>query len=153
MTARLDDLDRKILRALQQDAGRSLDEIARAVGSSKTPVWNRIRKLRAAGVIGAPTAIVDPQAVGLEECFFVLIRTSAHDPDWQARFVTALRERPEVVEAHRLAGEIDYILKVRVANARAYDRFYQALIAEVRIHSVSALLSMEELKATTALPI
>lgn len=153
MTARLDDLDRKILRALQQDAGRSLDEIAREVGSSKTPVWNRIRKLRAAGVIGAPTAIVDPQAVGLEECFFVLIRTSAHDPDWQARFVTALRERPEVVEAHRLAGEIDYILKVRVANARAYDRFYQALIAEVRIHSVSALLSMEELKATTALPI
>lgn len=153
MTARLDDLDRKILRALQQDAGRSLDEIAREVGSSKTPVWNRIRKLRTAGVIGPPTAIVDPQAVGLEECFFVLIRTSAHDPEWQARFVSALRDRPEVVEAHRLAGEIDYILKVRVANARAYDRFYQALIAEVRIHSVSALLSMEELKATTALPI
>lgn len=153
MAARLDDLDRKILRALQQDAGRSLDEIAREVGSSKTPVWNRIRKLRTAGVIGAPTAIVDPQAVGLEECFFVLIRTSAHDPDWQARFVAALHARPEVVEAHRLAGEIDYILKVRVANARAYDRFYQALIAEVRIHSVSALLSMEELKATTALPI
>lgn len=153
MAARLDDLDKKILRALQQDAGRSLDEIAREVGSSKTPVWNRIRKLRTAGVIGAPTAIVDPQAVGLEECFFVLVRTSAHDPEWQARFVAALRERPEVVEAHRLAGEIDYILKVRVANARAYDRFYQALIAEVRIHSVSALLSMEELKATTALPI
>lgn len=153
MAARLDDLDRKILRALQQDAGRSLDEIAREVGSSKTPVWNRIRKLRTAGVIGAPTAIVDPQAVGLEECFFVLIRTSAHDPEWQSRFVAALHERPEVVEAHRLAGEIDYILKVRVANARAYDRFYQALIAEVRIHSVSALLSMEELKATTALPI
>lgn len=153
MAARLDDLDRKILRALQQDAGRSLDEIAREVGSSKTPVWNRIRKLRAAGVIGAPTAIVDPQAVGLEECFFVLIRTSAHDPEWQARFVAALQARPEVVEAHRLAGEIDYILKVRVANARAYDRFYQALIAEVRIHSVSALLSMEELKATTALPV
>lgn len=153
MAARLDNLDRKILRALQQDAGRSLDEIAREVGSSKTPVWNRIRKLRTAGVIGATTAIVNPQAVGLEECFFVLIRTSAHDPDWQARFVAALRARPEVVEAHRLAGEIDYILKVRVANARAYDRFYQALIAEVRIHSVSALLSMEELKATTALPI
>lgn len=153
MAARLDDLDRKILRALQQDAGRSLDEIAREVGSSKTPVWNRIRKLRTAGVIGAPTAIVDPQAVGLDECFFVLVRTSAHDPDWQARFVAALQARPEVVEAHRLAGEIDYILKVRVANARAYDRFYQALIAEVRIHSVSALLSMEELKATTALPI
>lgn len=153
MAARLDDLDRKILRALQQDAGRSLDEIAREVGSSKTPVWNRIRKLRAAGVIGATTAMVNPQAVGLEECFFVLIRTSAHDPDWQARFVAALRARPEVVEAHRLAGEIDYLLKVRVANARAYDRFYQALIAEVRIHSVSALLSMEELKATTALPI
>lgn len=153
MAAALDDLDRKILRALQQDAGRSLDEIAREVGSSKTPVWNRIRKLRAAGVIGAPTVNVDPEALGLEACFFVLIRTASHEAEWQARFLEALRARPEVQEAHRLAGEIDYILKVRVENARAYDRFYQSLIGEVKIHNVTALLSMEEIKATSALPI
>lgn len=153
MNVRIDELDRKILSELQQDASQSLDEIARKVGSSKTPVWNRIRKLREGGVIGRQTAILDPEALGLEACFFVLIRTSEHEADWQERFLATLRERPEVLEAHRLAGDIDYILKVRVANARAYDDFYQALIAEVRIFNVTALLSMEEIKSTTLLPL
>ncbi|MEY4698077.1 MAG: hypothetical protein RIT14_2505 [Pseudomonadota bacterium] len=153
MAVRLDEMDRKILAELQADAEQSLDEIARKVGSSKTPVWNRIRRMKEAGVILRQTAILDPEALGLEACFFVLIRTSEHEAEWQARFLKALRERPEVLEAHRLAGDIDYILKVRVPNARAYDTFYQALISEVRIYNVTALLSMEEIKATTVLPV
>ena len=153
MSSHLDDIDRKILAELQEDASQSLDVIAAKVGSSKTPVWNRIRKMREAGVIGAQTVIVDAEKLGLEACFFVLIRTSEHEADWQERFLRTLRARPEVMEAHRLAGEIDYILKVRVANARAYDTFYQALISEVKIFNVTALLSMEEIKFTTALPV
>jgi Lrp/AsnC family transcriptional regulator len=150
---KLDTTDRKILVELQRDASQSLDEIARAVGSSKTPVWNRIRKMKDAGIIRRQTVLLDAEALGFEACFFVLIRTSEHEADWQARFLAALRRRPEVLEAHRLAGEIDYILKVRVRNARAYDAFYQALIAEVKVHNVTALLSMEEIKATHALPL
>ncbi len=153
MAVRIDEVDRKILSELQRDASQSLDDIARKVGSSKTPVWNRIRKLREAGVLGQQTVVLDAEALGFEACFFVLIRTSEHEAEWQRRFLEALRQRPEVQEAHRLAGDIDYILKVRVRNARAYDAFYQALIAEVRIHTVTALLSMEEIKATTALPL
>ncbi|AQS47902.1 MULTISPECIES: Lrp/AsnC family transcriptional regulator [Thioclava] len=153
MAVQIDELDRKILAELQDDASQSLDEIARKTGSSKTPVWNRIRKLRTAGVIGKQTAILDPEALGFDACFFVLIRTSEHEAEWQDKFLATLRARPEVMEAHRLAGDIDYILKVRVENARAYDRFYQALISEVKIHNVTALLSMEELKSTTALPL
>ncbi|MCL4675431.1 MAG: Lrp/AsnC family transcriptional regulator [Pararhodobacter sp.] len=149
----LDPLDRKILVELQDDASQSLDDIARKVGSSKTPVWNRIRKMREAGVIGRQTVLLDAEALGLEACFFVLIRTAEHDPEWQDRFLTSVRSRPEVMEAHRLAGDIDYILKVRVRNARAYDLFYQNLIRDVRIHNVTALLSMEEIKSTTILPI
>ena len=149
----LDPLDRKILKELQEDASQSLDDIARKVGSSKTPVWNRIRKMRDQGVIGRQTVLLDAEALGLEACFFVLIRTSEHEPDWQERFLASVRARPEVLEAHRLAGDIDYILKVRVANARAYDAFYQALIRDVKIHNVTALLSMEELKFTTFLPV
>ncbi|HIC65506.1 MAG TPA: Lrp/AsnC family transcriptional regulator [Paracoccus sp.] len=152
-SVRLDDVDRKILSLLQEDASLPLDQIAERVGASKTPVWNRIRKLREAGVIRGQVTLLDPEALGLEACFFVLIRTSEHDRDWAARFLRALRERPEVIEAHRLAGDIDYILKVQVRNARAYDRFYQSLIGEVKIHNVTALLSMEEIKTTTALPI
>ncbi|WP_120501747.1 Lrp/AsnC family transcriptional regulator [Roseovarius sp. EL26] len=153
MSVRLDELDRKILVQLQQDGGRSLDEIAKAVGSSKTPVWNRIRKMREGGVIRQQTYILDADALGFEACFFVLIRTSEHDATWQKTFLKALRDRPEVQEAHRLAGDIDYILKVRVENARAYDVFYQALISEVKVHNVTALLSMEEIKSTTMLPL
>ena len=153
MAVRLDEMDRKILGELQSDASQSLDEIARKVGSSKTPVWNRIKRMREAGVILRQTAILDPEALGLEACFFVLIRTSEHEADWQRKFLTALQARPEVMEAHRLAGDIDYILKVRVKNARAYDTFYQALISEVRIYNVTALLSMEEIKSTTVLPV
>ncbi|MFZ7090524.1 Lrp/AsnC family transcriptional regulator [Primorskyibacter sp. 2E233] len=150
---KIDEVDRKILREMQRDASQSLDEIARIVGSSKTPVWNRIRKMRDAGVIGQQTVLLDAEALGFEATFFVLIRTSEHEADWQAAFLKALRERPEVQEAHRLAGDIDYILKVRVKNARAYDVFYQALISEVKVHNVTALLSMEEIKATTELPL
>lgn len=153
MPAQLDDLDRKILTELQQNADQSLDEIARKIGSSKTPVWNRIRKMREAGVIGQTTVLLDAESLGLEACFFVLIRTSEHESDWQQKFLAALRSRPEVLEAHRLAGDIDYILKVQVRNAKAYDEFYQALISEVRIFNVTALLSMEQIKSTTQLPI
>ena len=153
MAVRLDETDRKILQALQQDASRSLDEIAKEIGSSKTPVWNRIRKMRETGIIGQHTVVLDAESLGFEACFFVLIRTSEHEADWQAAFLKALQERPEVQEAHRLAGDIDYILKVRVQNARAYDKFYQALITEVRVHNVTALLSMEEIKSTTMLPL
>ena len=153
MAVRLDDMDRKILSQLQEDASQSLDEIARKVGSSKTPVWNRIRKMKELGVIGRQTVILDAEALGLEACFFVLIRTSEHEADWQRKFLDVLRARPEVLEAHRLAGDIDYILKVRVQNARAYDAFYQALISEVKIYNVTALLSMEEIKSTTLLPL
>lgn len=150
---RLDELDRKILSLLQQDASLPLEEIASRVGASRTPVWNRIKRMREQGVIRAQVALLDAEALGLEACFFVLIRTTEHDADWAARFLAAVRARPEVIEAHRLAGDIDYILKIVVRNARAYDRFYQSLISEVRIQNVTALLSMEEMKATSALPI
>jgi len=153
MTVRLDEMDRKILGVLQDDASQSLDDIARRVGSSKTPVWNRIKRMKEAGVILRTTALLDAEALGLEACFFVLVRTSEHEAEWQRRFLDVLRRRPEVMEAHRLAGDIDYILKVRVKNARAYDTFYQALISEVKIYNVTALLSMEEIKATTILPL
>ncbi|GHA40294.1 ArsR family transcriptional regulator [Amylibacter ulvae] len=153
MTAQLDAIDRKILVELQIDASQSLDEIAKKVGASKTPVWNRIRKLRDSGLIKRETVLLDADKLGLEACFFVLVRTSEHEKSWQDKFLKTLKERPEVLEAHRLAGDIDYILKVRVRNAKAYDKFYQALIGEVKIFNVTALLSMEEIKSTTFLPV
>ncbi|MGI9418913.1 MAG: Lrp/AsnC family transcriptional regulator [Geminicoccaceae bacterium] len=153
MADALDALDRKILAALQEDTTRPLDELAALVGSSKTPVWNRIRKLKDRGVIEKQVAILDPRAVGLTSCFYVLIRTARHEKTWLDQFVAALKKRPEVLEAHRLAGDVDYILKVRVADAEAYDRFYRSLVTDVSIFNVTSLLSMEEIISKTALKI
>lgn len=149
----LDTIDKRILSELQQDATLPLEEIAKRVGASKTPVWNRIRKLKDQGVIKNQVAILDPEKLGLDSCFFVMIRTSEHDDAWQQRFLEIVANRPEIQEAHRMAGDIDYILKVRVSDAKAYNVFYQALISEVKLFNVTATLSMEEIKQTTALPI
>ena len=143
----------RILAALQRDSTTPLEELARQVNSSKTPVWNRIRKMRDSGVIRGSVALVDPQSVGLGVCFFVLVRTNAHEKDWLQKFQRAVSKHPEILEAHRLAGEIDYILKVRVASPKAFDEFYQKLIEDVSIYNVTSLLSMETMKDETALPI
>ena len=153
MAQSLDKIDYRTLGELQRDATQPLEALAKKVGASKTPVWNRIKKMRDAGVISRTTAILNPDAVGLSACFFVFVQTSAHEKEWQDRFLAALQAQPEVLEAHRLAGEVDYLLKVRVADARAYDKFYQALISQVSIFKVTSTMSMEEIKNTTALPL
>ncbi len=152
MTApRIDALDRRILQELQEDATTPLEEIAKRVGSSKTPVWNRIRKMRASGVIEKQVAIVSPESVGLGACFFVLVRTSQHNAGWLSDFVGAVNRHPEIQAAHRLAGDIDYVLQVRVEDAKAFDTFYRRLIDDVDIFNVTSLMSMEEIKNETAL--
>ncbi|MEM9524809.1 MAG: Lrp/AsnC family transcriptional regulator, partial [Pseudomonadota bacterium] len=97
MSVSLDSTDRRILAELQTDASQSLDEIAKKVGSSKTPVWNRIRKMREAGVIRRQTVVLNPGKLGFEAFFFVLIRTSEHEAEWQRKFLQLLLDRPEVL--------------------------------------------------------
>ena len=147
----MDFIDKSVIGLLQQDSSLSLEELAARTGSTKTPIWNRIKKLKQSGVIKKEVALCDPEALGLDACFFILVQTSEHDAMWQKTFLDAVRVRPEVMEAHRLAGEVDYLLKVRVADAKAYDKFYQSLIEEVKIFKVTALLSMEEIKYSTEL--
>ena len=149
----MDKIDLKILRELQKDSSQSLSVIARKINSSSTPVWNRIKKMREKGVIIRNTVVLDENLLGLEACFFVLVRTNIHEIKWQKKFLKVLMKRSEVLEAHRLAGEVDYILKVRVQNAKAYDKFYQSLISDVKIHNVTALLSMEEIKSNSSIPL
>lgn len=142
----IDDDDRRILKELQSDATRSLERIASRVGLSKTTVWNRIQRMTQAGIIMRQAAILDPEKVGLKETFFVSIRTSQHDRGWLERFRTAIEEIPQITEAHRLAGTLDYLLKVQVGSTREFDEFYKALVTRISIHDVSSSLSMETLK-------
>ena len=149
----LSELDRKILRLLQTQANLPLDKIAQAVGASRTAVWNRIKRFEANGLIRRYQAQLDPAKVGLDQTFFVSIRTNRHDTEWLKRFSAAVEALPEIVEAHRLAGEADYLLKVQVASAADYDAFYRRLIDRIELYNVTSWLSMETIKPPAPLPI
>lgn len=149
----MDETDRRILAVLQKDATLSMDALAERVHLSRNACWRRIRQMEEAGVLKGRVALVDPQAVGLGLSVFVMIRTQRHDPDWLSQFQKVVRDMPEIVGAHRMSGDLDYVLRVRVADVAGYDRFYQRLIAKVPLADISASFVMEDLKDTTELPV
>lgn len=152
-TLPLDADDRAILRVVQKDATRSMERIASLVGLSKTTVWNRLQRLIQNGTIMRQGAILDPQKIGLKETFFVSIRTSRHDAEWLEDFKRTIDTMPEVTEAHRLAGTLDYLLKVQVSSTEAFDVFYKDLVSRIAIYDVSSSLSMEEMKRSLDLSV
>ena len=152
-TPSIDADDRKVLREIQKDSNRSLERIAALIGMSKTTVWNRLQKLVESGVILRQAAILDPRKVGLKETFFVSIRTSRHDGEWLEMFQATINAMPQITEAHRLAGTLDYLLKVQVQSTEAFDTFYKDLVSRLPIYDVSSSLSMEEMKRSFDLPI
>ena len=145
--------DVHILEILQRDATRSLDSIADEVGVSLNTCWRRVRKLEEAGILERRVALIDNEKVGLPLTVFVSVRTDDHSKTWSDSFTRAVEATPEIVEFYRLAGDVDYILKMMVASVSDYDRVYQALISQVRLSDVSASFAMEKLKFTTELPI
>ncbi|TMM54584.1 Lrp/AsnC family transcriptional regulator [Sulfitobacter sabulilitoris] len=149
----IDETDRRILRELQRDAGQSLDHLGDAVGLSRNACWRRIKALEAAGVITARVAMLDPDQLGLGLMVFMLIRTNAHAPDWLERFSAATRGMPEILGVYRMTGDLDYLIRARVADMADYDRLYQALIRRVPLSDVSASFVMEQIKDTHALPL
>jgi Lrp/AsnC family transcriptional regulator len=152
MTA-LDSLDAKILAILQADASRSIAEIADAVHLSQNACWRRIKRLEDEGVIRKRVALLDPEKLGVGITVFVSVRAGEHSENWLETFTAAVRKIPEVVEFYRMAGEVDYLLKLQVANIAAYDRVYKSLIRSAKLMDVSAAFAMEEMKRTTELPL
>ena len=153
MSVNFDNIDRKLLGLLQQNASLSVDALAENVHLSRNACWRRIKRLEADGVVQKRVAIIDPSAVGLGLQVFVLIRTNDHSVTWLKASQKAVCEMPEIISAQRMTGDLDYVLRVRAADVPAYDRFYQRLIDKVQIADVSASFVMEEVKETTALPI
>jgi Lrp/AsnC family transcriptional regulator len=149
----VDRLDRKILQILQEDATVPVAEIGRRVGLSTTPCWRRIQKLEEDGVIMGRVALLDPKKVNAKVTAFVSITTNQHNDEWLKRFAEVIRDFPEVVEFYRMAGAVDYLLRVVVPDIEAYDSFYKRLIAKIEISDVSSSFAMEQIKYTTSLPL
>ena len=149
----MDEIDRALLEILQQDATLSIAQMAERVGLSPTPCWKRIQKLEAAGVITRRVALVDPTRVGVGLSVLVSIEAGAHTPEWLERFSEAVAGMREVMEVYRMAGDVDYMLRVAVADMAEYDRFYKKLIAVAPMKNVTSRFAMERIKHTTAYPL
>jgi len=149
----MDTIDRKILAVLQDDASLSVAEIGNRVGLSSTPCWKRIQRLEADGIIQKRVAIVDQDRIGLAISVFVSVETGDHSQEWLDRFAKTVTAMPEVMEFYRMAGDVDYMLRVVVPDIAGYDAFYKRLIAAVPLKNVTSRFAMEKIKSTTALPI
>lgn len=143
----LDHFDRDILRLITEDASLSLAEVASKVGLTPTPCWKRIRRMEQDGIILRRVTLLDPAKVGLSVSVFVEIETADHSSDWLMRFAEVIRQTPEIVDAWRMSGDVDYLLHVVVADIASYDAFYRKLIGSVPLRNVSSRFSMERLKA------
>jgi Lrp/AsnC family transcriptional regulator len=153
MKPKMDAIDRKILAVLQKDASLSVAEIGNRVGLSSTPCWKRIQRLEADGVIQRRVAIVDQDRLGLGVTVFVSVETGDHSEEWLKRFADVVSGLPEVMEFYRMAGDVDYMLRVVVPDIPGYDAFYKRLIATVPLKNVTSRFAMEKIKSTTELPI
>jgi Lrp/AsnC family transcriptional regulator len=149
----LDSFDRKILDCLQGDADMPLTEIAAQVGLSTTPCWRRIKRLQEDGVVRARVALLNRKAVNAGVTVFVAVRTAQHNAAWLARFAKAVASFPEVMDCYRMAGEIDYLIRLALPDIEAYDAFYKRLIAKVELSDVTSMFAMEEIKSTTRVPL
>ena len=148
----LDRLDREILRLITRDASLSLAEIAAKVGLTPTPCWKRIRRMEQDGIVLRRVAVLDPAKVGLSVSVFVAIETADHSSEWLTRFAKVISDTPEIVDAWRMSGDVDYLLHVVVPDIAAYDKFYRKLISALPLRNVSSRFSMERMKEA-ALPV
>ncbi|HET9537188.1 MAG TPA: Lrp/AsnC family transcriptional regulator [Mesorhizobium sp.] len=153
MNTEIDEIDRRILAELQRDGTLSVDQLSSRVRLSRNACWRRMKILEDSGVITGRVALVDAEKLGLGLSVFIIVRTSNHDPEWLAKFRAAATSFPEITGVYRMSGDLDYVLRARVADVKAYDRLYQRLIARVRLSDVSASFVMEEIKETTVVPV
>ncbi|HVZ91227.1 MAG TPA: Lrp/AsnC family transcriptional regulator [Rhizomicrobium sp.] len=149
----LDHIDRKLLALLQRDATLTVAELGERVGLSSTPCWKRIRRLEEEGYVKRRVALVDRAKVGLKVTVFVSVRTNEHSAAWLENFARVASSFPEIVELHRMSGDVDYLMKVVTDDVEGYDRFYKRLIKAVKLTDVSSAFAMEQIKYTTELPL
>jgi Lrp/AsnC family transcriptional regulator len=149
----LDLIDRKILAELMRDATMPIAQIADKAGLSQTPCWKRIQKLEASGVLTGRVAMVDPDKLGFGLTVFVGIQAPDHSAGWREAFAKAAGAIPEIMEIYRMAGEMDYLLRVAISDMRAFDLLYKRLTDAVPIKNVTSHFSMERMKFTTAYPV
>ena len=149
----MDQTDLRILRILQEDSSLPVSDVAKKVGLSASPCWKRIKRMQDEGIIKYQISVLDAERLGFGLTVFINIKTGEHSTNWLKEFSATVTAMPEVMELHRIAGDVDYMLKVIVPDMAAFDAFYKGLIGTAALTEVSSYFTMETIKETTALPI
>ena len=150
----MDIINKKILSILQNDVTIPLSDIAKRVGISKTPCWNRIRKMEEEGIINNKSAILNNFKINLNTVIFLSISVSHHTPEWIKKFTETVNKYNQIIEVHRITGSnIDYLLKIVAPNVAEYDKFQQKLIGEIEFSNMSSGIVMKEIKKINSLPL
>ena len=154
MMTEIDEIDRRILAELQRDGTLSVDQLSERIALSRNACWRRMKRLEEERIITGRVALVDADRLGLGLSVFILVRTSNHDPDWLARFRSAVTSFPEITGVYRMSGDLDYVLRARVADMKAYDRFLQERLFKLKgVSSIRTNVVLREVKYETALPL
>jgi Lrp/AsnC family transcriptional regulator len=149
----MNDTDRKLLDLLQRDASLSLDELSERAALSRNACWRRIKRLEDDGVIKARVTLLDAARINVGLTAFIALRTTEHSATWLEQFSRAVRDIPEIVGVYRMTGDVDYLLQAVIPDVAAYDALYKRLIGRITLADVSSSFVMEEIKATTVLPL
>ena len=153
MLGELDSYDRRLLNILQRDASFSIAEMAEKIGLSQNACWRRLKILEENDYVLKKVALLNYKKLGCGVTVFATVRTNHHSDDWLEKFATGVAKIPEVVEFHRMSGDVDYLLKIRVRDIDDYDRIYKKMIKCAPLADVSSSFAMERLKETTEVPI
>ena len=142
-TKNLDNLDKAILRALQQDSSLSQRELAEKVGLSQNSCWRRLTRLREQKIIKGQTVRLDMIAVGLSLTVFVMVRTRHHSAEWLKTFRKSVLEIDNVIDFYRIAGDYDYMIKIVARDMNDFDQIYQRIISQTELETVTSYIAME----------
>jgi Lrp/AsnC family transcriptional regulator len=142
-TKNLDNLDKAILRALQQDSSLSQRELAEKVGLSQNSCWRRLTRLREQKIIKGQTVRLDMTAVGLSLTVFVMVRTRHHSAEWLKTFRKSVLAIDNVIDFYRIAGDYDYMIKIVARDMNDFDQIYQRIISQTELETVTSYIAME----------
>ena len=151
---KIDSIDRKILRLLQEDASLTAAAIGEQIGLSQSPCWRRIQRLKDSGLIRQQGMVFDRKKLGFGTMVFAHVKLTAHGRSKVAEFGETIRQFPEVLECHLLLGHVDFLLRIVTPNLEAYERFFFERLSQLPdVQEVPSSIALTEVKHTTELPI
>ena len=150
----LDEYDRKILRALQEDADISMADLGNLIGLSHTPCWRRLKRLETEGVIRSKVTLLDTKKIDLSVRVHAFVTAKNHDEDALSAFEDAVQSIPEIVECYSTSGDKDYILQIVTKSVDDYEQLMRKTLLKLpNVGSIHSTFSLKQIKYTTQLPI